>query len=85
MQAETILEIMRNYFIGRQPEEILTGFSDRRPTDLLTESLDVVDFVLYLEEELGLEVDVNRIGPALSRLTFGELAPEISRLAAGGG
>lgn len=51
---------------------------------LLNSSLDVLEFVMHLEEALGLEkeIDLDELGPRLARdLTVEQLADEIVRFA----
>ena len=80
MQPNEILETMKAYFAGKQPAEVMDSFSEQSPRALLQESLDVVDFVVYLEEELGREIDINQLGEAILNKNFGELSHEVSRL-----
>jgi hypothetical protein len=80
LEAEEILERMRAYFTGKQPEEALAGFAGQSPRALLRESLDVVDFIVYLEEELGRDIDINQLGEALLNKNFGDLSVEVARL-----
>lgn len=80
MQPTQILETMKAYFAEKQPAEVLATFSEQSPRALLKESLDVVDFVVYLEEELGREIDINQLGEAILKLNFGELSVEVSRI-----
>lgn len=82
MQPNEILETMKAYFAGKQPAEVMDSFSEQSPRALLQESLDVVDFVVYLEEELGREIDINQLGEAILNKNFGELSHEVSRLLA---
>jgi acyl carrier protein len=71
---------MKAYFQGRQPPELLDRLATLRAADLLKESVDVVEFVLYLEEELRCQIGFAQIGPSLASMTFGELAAELCRL-----
>jgi acyl carrier protein len=80
MQPDEILQIMKAHFAGQQPPEVLEHFAEQSPRALLKESLDVVDFVVYLEEQLDREIDLNKVGAALQSHNFGELAAEVSRL-----
>jgi hypothetical protein len=71
---------MKAYFVGKQPPEVLEQFERHRPPELLKESMDIVEFVLTLEESLGREIGFAQIGPALASKTFGELSVEVARL-----
>jgi hypothetical protein len=83
-QAE-VVQVMRAHFEGGtyEPAE-LEGFADKKATELLTESIDVVEFLMYLEDHLGPGVDASKVGPAMANMTFGELAAELSRRLAEG-
>lgn len=80
MQPTEILETMKAYFAGKQPVEVMDNFPQQSPRALLQESLDVVDFVVYLEEELGRDIDINQLGEALLNKNFGELSAEVARI-----
>lgn len=80
MDADAILERMRAYFEGKQPEEVIAGLAGQSPRVLLKESLDFVDFIVYLEEEVGRDIPLNQIGEGLLNRTFGELAGDLARL-----
>ena len=82
MQPDQILALMKRFFDGKQSPEVMAGFAALKPVALLKESLDVVDFVVFLEEELGREIDMARVGVALGNMTFGELAVEVPRMMA---
>ena len=83
MEAVAILGLMKSYFVQRQPPlsaELLEQFPTQSPRELLKESLDVVDFLVYLEEELDRDIDVNQLGEALLYKNFGDLAGEVARM-----
>jgi acyl carrier protein len=82
VQPDAVLNLMKAYFADRQPPEVLDRFAEQSPRALLTESLDVVDFVVYLEEELGREISIQRLGQALLDKNFGELSVEVPRMLA---
>ncbi len=82
MEPQAILEIMKSYFEDKQPTEVLDGFEQQSPRALLKESLDVVEFLVHVEEQIGREIDINQIGEAMQNMKFGDLAQEVSRLLA---
>jgi acyl carrier protein len=51
--------------------------------DVIQQSLDLVEFVLHLEEKLGLEININTLGEKLITKTFGELADDLVAMAKG--
>jgi acyl carrier protein len=85
VEPDTLLQTMRSYFEGKQPPEVIENFGDQQPRALLKESLDLVEFVVYLEEELGREIDMDPLGEALMNKNFRELSVEVSRLMAEAG
>ena len=79
MDRDAVLEKMRAYFERKQPPDVLATFGSQSPKALLPDSLDVVDFILYIEEATGCEIDINEVGESLMSKNFGELAEEVSR------
>src|SRR5262245_29133622 len=81
MDADKIMSLMQKFFAEKKPSESMEDLSARPVTSLLTDSLDVVDFLMFLEDELQLktEIDLTQFGPSLMNRNFGELAVEISR------
>jgi len=80
VDSTQVLNVMRAYFAGKQPSEVMDSFAQQSPRALLKESLDIVDFVVYLEEELGREIDMGQVGNALFAESFTDLAAEVSRI-----
>lgn len=80
MERDSVLSLMRAYFAEKQPPAVLENFAERSPRELLKESLDVVDFVVYLEEELERDINISELGEALLNKNFGELAGEVARM-----
>jgi acyl carrier protein len=76
---EAVLARMRAYFERKQPPDVLASLAQQSPKTLLADSLDVVDFILYLEEDLGGEFDINEMGESLLNKNFGDLAEEVAR------
>lgn len=86
MEPTALLEVMKGYFVQRKfPAAALENFAGKQPRELLKESLDVVEFVVHLEEELGREIDTNELGEALLSKDFGNLAIEITTMIAAEG
>ena len=79
MDRDAVLDKMRAYFEKKQPPEVLATFGTQPAKALLPDSLDVVDFILYIEEATGCEIDINEVGEALMNKNFDELADEVSR------
>ena len=80
MDQPTVLSRMKAHFEGQSPPEVLERFADVRAMDMFAESIDVVNFLFYLEDELGPRIDASKIGPAMANMTFDELATKLCQL-----
>jgi hypothetical protein len=80
MDQATVLATMKANFEGTVPPEQLENFAEIKAIDLFAESIDVVNFLFYLEDELGPKIDASRVGPAMADMTFGQLASELCRV-----
>ncbi|HYO24647.1 MAG TPA: hypothetical protein VEQ85_06825 [Lacipirellulaceae bacterium] len=80
MDQATVLDRMRAHFDGAAPQKSPEEFAATRAMEMFEESIDVVNFLFYLEDELGPKIDASRIGPAMANMTFGELAEKLSEL-----
>lgn len=78
MESTEILAMMKKYFDGKQPPEVMENFGDQSPRALLKESLDVVEFIVQLEEELDKEIDINELSETLLNSTFRELSIQVA-------
>ncbi|MCG3153945.1 MAG: hypothetical protein DKINENOH_00535 [bacterium] len=79
MDQAVVMEKMKAYFAKSQPAEVVNTLGEQVVTRLLQDSLDVVEFLVYLEEELQLasEIDLNSLGPQVVNRTFAEIAGAI--------
>jgi acyl carrier protein len=78
LNPEAVLEVMRAFFKDRDPAPSAEEFSELKPPALLKESIDVVDFIVYLEEELGAEIPTGEIGEAIVSMNFRELSEALA-------
>ena len=78
MDQPTVLRTMKAHFEETHPPEKLENFASVKAMELFDESIDVVNFLFYLEDELGSRVDISQIGPAMANMTFGELATKLA-------
>src|SRR5262245_5722393 len=87
MDADKIMALMQKFFAEKKTSESMENLSAQPVTSLLTDSLDVVDFLMFLEDELHLktEIDLQQLGPGLRSRNFGEWAGESSRWVVGDG
>jgi len=81
MDADQIMALIKKYFTEKKSVESVDNLPTQPVTSLLTDSLDVVDFLMFVEEELQLktEIDLTQFGPSLMNRNFGELAGEIAK------
>jgi hypothetical protein len=80
MDQATVLDRMKAYFVDAVPQETLERFAEVKATELFQESIDVLNFLFYLEDEFGPKIDVTHVGPALANKTFAELSVELTRI-----
>lgn len=80
MDQATVLGVMKANFEGAVPPEKLERFADMKAMELFEESIDVINFLFYLEDELGPKVDASQVGPSMANMTFGELAAKLSQV-----
>jgi hypothetical protein len=78
MEKQSVLEIMRAYFAGKQPDSALESFGQKFPRAFLAESMEVVDFIIYLEDKTGFHIDITEVGPAMLDKNFDELATRMA-------
>ena len=77
MKKEGILDLMRSYFENEKPKADLSNFSQTPASAILIQSIDTVEFLIFLENELDLEedaLDLEHFGPQLAGKSFGEIA-----------
>ena len=77
VKKEEILELMRKYFEKEMPKADLSNFSETPASAILVQSIDTVEFLIFLETELDLEedaLDLEKFGPQLARKSFDEIA-----------
>lgn len=79
MDQDSIFMQMKTFFEDRVEPETLDRLADVKVVELLDESIDVVEFIVYLEDKLKARFSPNRIGPTMATLTFAEVASAIAR------
>jgi acyl carrier protein len=80
VQPEQVLDIMKAYLVDDQPDKPLDNFPRRLPSEFLEDSVDVLTFVMHLEEKLHVDIPLAKVGPALSQMTFQDLAGELCKM-----
>ena len=74
---------MNEFFAENFPNVSRDNIEALKASEVIHQSLDLVEFVLHLEEKLGLEINIDTLGEKLVTKTFDELADEL--VAVGGG
>ena len=72
---------MAEFFAENFPNVPRDNIEGMKAGDVIQQSLDLVEFVLHLEEKLGLEI--NTLGEKLITKTFGELADDLVTIGKG--
>jgi acyl carrier protein len=79
MEQEQILGVMKAFFEELHEPAELQNFAAIRAADLIEDSLDAVEFIMYLEDKTGRDIPTAQAA-GFTGLTFEELA---RRLASG--
>jgi acyl carrier protein len=82
IEREAVLVAMKEFITTYFPAVPSDHIESLRAGDVIRQSLELVEFVLHLEERLGIEVNINQLGESLILQNFGALADELVRLSA---
>jgi acyl carrier protein len=82
IDRQLILQAMREFVAEELPDRMPENFESATANEVIRQSLELVEFILFLEEKLGVEVNINQIGDSLITKNFGELAEELAKLGA---
>jgi acyl carrier protein len=77
VDRKAVLEAMAEFFAENFPNVPRDQLESMKASEVIQQSLDLVEFVLHLEEKLGLEININTLGEKLITKTFGELADDL--------
>ncbi len=81
MDHRGVLDLIKAYVKEAKPDVVLDHLEQTPVKDILIDSLDMTEFLMEMEDELGLTseaIDLDQLGPKLAQNpTFGELANEI--------
>jgi acyl carrier protein len=80
IQREAVLRAMKEFVMTHFPTVASDHIEALCAGDVIRQSLELVEFVLHLEERLGVEVNINQLGESLIVQNFGALADELVRL-----
>jgi acyl carrier protein len=81
IDRKQVLSAMGEYFVENFPEVPRDNFEEMKASDVIKQSLDLVEFVLHLEERLGIEININTLGEKLITKSLGELADDLVGIA----
>ena len=77
VDRKAVLVAMAEFFAENFPNVPRDNIEQMKASDVIQQSLDLVEFVLHLEEKLGIEININTLGEKLITRTFGELADDL--------
>ena len=80
LNRETVLAAIAEFVTDHFPDVLAGEIERRTASQLIHQSLELVEFVLHLEERLGIEININDLGEALITSTFGQLADRLVAL-----
>jgi acyl carrier protein len=77
VERKAVLDAIGEFFAENFPNVPKEKIESLKASEVIQQSLDLVEFVLHLEEKLGIEININTLGEKLVTKTFGELADEL--------
>jgi acyl carrier protein len=77
IDRQAVLDAIREFVTVHFPAITVDRLETLRAGDVIQQSLELVELVLHLEEELGIEININELGENLVVQNFGVLADEL--------
>lgn len=77
LDRETVLAAIAEFVAEHFPDVFAGEIERLTASQVVHQSLELVEFVLHLEDRLGIEININALGEALITSTFGQLADRI--------
>jgi acyl carrier protein len=77
VDRKAVLDAMAEFFTENFPNIPKETIESLKAGEVIQQSLELVEFVLHLEEKLGIEININTLGEKLITKTFGELADDL--------
>jgi acyl carrier protein len=77
LDRKAVLDAMAEFISENFPSIPKEKLESLKAGEVIQQSLDLVEFVLHLEERLGIEININTLGEKLITKTFGELADDL--------
>jgi acyl carrier protein len=81
IQREAVLAAMKEFIVSQFPTVPADQIESLCAGDVIRQSLELVEFILHLEERLGMEINITQLGENLIIQNFGQLADELVKLA----
>ena len=79
IDRQAVLDAIRQFVTAHFPAVPVDRLETLRASDVIQQSLELVELVLHLEEKLGIEININELGENLVVQNFGDLANELVR------
>ena len=79
IDRQAVLDAIKEFVTEHFPAVSVDRLETLRASDVIQQSLELVELVLHLEEKLGIEVNINELGESLVVQNFGALADELVR------
>ena len=79
IDRQAVLDAIREFVAAHFPTISVDQLETLRASDVIQQSLELVELVLHLEEKLGIEININELGENLVVQNFGNLADELVR------
>lgn len=83
IDREKVMQAIAEFIREECPTFSAQDLETVKASDVIKQSLELVEFVLHLEEKLGIEININSLGEKLINKNFGGLADELVRMASG--
>ena len=80
IDREQVIEAIAEFIRRESPSFSTQDLEGLKASDVIKQSLELVEFVLHLEEKLGIEININALGEKLINKSFGGLADELIRM-----
>jgi acyl carrier protein len=83
IDRDQVMQAIAEFIWEQSPNFSAENLETLKASDVIKQSLELVEFVLHLEEKLGIEININALGEKLINKDFGGLADELVRMARG--
>jgi acyl carrier protein len=77
IERQAVLDAIKEFVTAHFPATSVDHLETLRASDVIQQSLELVELVLHLEDKLGIEININELGENLVLQNFGGLADEL--------